>query len=95
MVNPRKMAAASGIDTDTSKLTWKHQPELPSLPVPTLADTMRRYLRSCEPLYSADELAHTKAVVSDFLKTSGPELQALLEDKAATERNWVCNLSWV
>ena len=83
------MAAAGGIDTDFTKITWKQQPTLPSLPVPALADTMKRYLKSCEPLYSAEELAHTKAVVADFLKTSGPELQAIIEDKAATERNWV------
>jgi len=83
------MAAAGSIDSNASKPTWKHQPKLPSLPVPALADTMKRYLRSCEPLYTADELAHTKAVVADFMKSDGPELQAIIEDKAATERNWV------
>ena len=77
-----------------TKVLWEHDSSLPSLPVPKLEDTMAQYLKSCEPLLTEEEFKHTKAVVGNFLRGSGPELQAVLEDKAESERNWVRTYSW-
>ena len=83
------MAAASAAGGSGEKVLWQYQDDLPSLPVPKLEDTMRRFLRSAEVFLSPDELQHTKAVIADFQRTAGPELQAILEDKASDSRNWV------
>ena len=83
------MAAASPAGGAGEKVLWQYQDDLPSLPVPKLEDTMRRFLRSAEVFLSPEELQHTKAVIHEFQKSSGPELQAILEDKASDSRNWV------
>ncbi|RLN60697.1 hypothetical protein BBJ29_005983 [Phytophthora kernoviae] len=67
----------------------QHQDELPSLPLPPLEQTLEQYIQSCEPLLSPSELDHTKAVCHDFLHGVGPQLQAILQERADTERNWI------
>jgi len=70
---------------------FPHQDDLPPLPLPELSDTLQRYLRSVEPLLTADEYAHTSAVVTEFGREGGEgeALQAFLEEKASNERNWM------
>lgn len=69
--------------------TFEHQKDLPSLPVPELDDTLDKYLKSVEPLLSPSELEHTKSVVEEFREGAGKKLQALLEERAGEERNWL------
>ena len=70
---------------------FPHQASLPPLPVPTLEDTCARYLDTVKPLLTAAELQHTENVITDFCREGGvgPKLQAFLEDRAQSERNWI------
>jgi len=63
--------------------TFALQTLLPQLPVPTLDETLDRYLRSCVPLLTSTELAHTTALVAAFRAGVGEQLQAALEARAA------------
>ncbi|KAI9913107.1 hypothetical protein PsorP6_004917 [Peronosclerospora sorghi] len=74
--------------TETER-TMQYQDELPSLPLPPLEQTIEQYVRSCEPLLTPTELEHTKAVCHDFLHGVGPQLQAILQERADSERNWI------
>lgn len=74
--------------TSTEK-TLQYQDELPPLPLPALEETLEKYIQTCEPLLSVEELEHTRAVCEDFKSGHGPELQRVLEAKAANEKNWI------
>ncbi|CAH0481860.1 unnamed protein product [Peronospora belbahrii] len=69
--------------------TMQYQDELPPLPLPPLEQTMDQYIQSCEPLLSPSEMEHTKAVCHDFLHGVGPQLHAILQERADSERNWI------
>lgn len=69
--------------------TMQFQDELPPLPLPSLEQTLELYAKTCEPLLTAQELEHTKAVCHDFLNGVGPQLQAILQERADSERNWL------
>lgn len=69
--------------------TMQFQDELPPLPLPSLEETLDLYVKTCEPLLTAQELEHTKAVCHDFLNGVGPQLQAILQERADSERNWL------
>ncbi|KAG6602914.1 Choline/Carnitine O-acyltransferase [Phytophthora cinnamomi] len=69
--------------------TMQYQDELPSLPLPPLEQTLEQYVQSCEALLEPSALEHTKAVCHDFLHGVGPQLQAILQERADTERNWI------
>ena len=63
-----------------------HQSSLPKLPIPTLEETCKRYLRALEGLQDPEEHARTKVAVDEFLQGDGPRIQeklkAYAEDKA-------------
>lgn len=63
--------------------TFALQPKLPPLPLPTLDETIARFLKSCEPLLSVDEMRSTTSLADAFLKGEGAKLQARLEARAA------------
>ena len=71
----------------------RFEDSLPQLPVPTLAETGKRYLKSVHPLLNAQEYENTKRAVADFVKSGGQgeELQNRLvarrEDPQT--RNWI------
>lgn len=67
--------------------TFEYQDKLPSLPVPTLDETLDKYLHSISHYLSPSSLERTKALVEDFRKPGGigRKLHALLEDRAKTE----------
>ncbi|MDO5501254.1 MAG: choline/carnitine O-acyltransferase [Propionibacteriaceae bacterium] len=64
-----------------------------SLPVPSLPDTLDRYLEAVSPLLSAEEFTRTRAVVEAYAGGPGPLAQAELERFAAQEaeagRSWL------
>ncbi|GAO15717.1 hypothetical protein UVI_02043540 [Ustilaginoidea virens] len=85
---------AAGYAEDRSKGPMlRFQESLPRLPVPTLEETAKRYLKSLHPLLSAGEYAASTAAVADFIKPGGvgaqlqDRLVAMREDPAT--RNWV------
>jgi carnitine O-acetyltransferase len=61
--------------------TFGNEERLPRVPLPTLADSCRRFLAWCAPLLTEDELAATEAAVASVLHPDSPahELQATLE----------------
>lgn len=62
--------------------TYTHQDKLPKLPIPSLEETCRRYLRALEALQDEDEHQRTKAAVQEFLETDGPQIQDKLKEWA-------------
>ncbi|KAK9707679.1 Carnitine O-acetyltransferase mitochondrial [Basidiobolus ranarum] len=71
---------------------YQFQKSLPKLPVPALADTCSKYLRSVRPLLDDANYAKTEAAVEEFQKSGvGAELQRRLEAKAADPKcvNWL------
>jgi hypothetical protein len=72
-----------------SRVTYAHQDALPSLPVPPLEQTLRKYLLTVRPLLSDAEYARTVALVRDFEQDDGPRLHRMLEERARNKRNWI------
>ncbi|OAL72364.1 carnitine acetyl transferase [Trichophyton violaceum] len=71
---PRRAASSvpAGYKEDLSKgKMLRFEDSLPKLPVPTLEETGRRYLKSVHPLLSAEEYKKTEKAVSDFIKPGG------------------------
>ncbi|KAJ1837981.1 Carnitine O-acetyltransferase mitochondrial, partial [Coemansia sp. RSA 486] len=71
---------------------FEFQAQLPKLPVPSLEETLPKYLSTVEPLLSAEEFAQTKRAVEEFAQSAqGKELQKRLEARAAEpgRTNWL------
>ncbi|KAH3668012.1 hypothetical protein OGAPHI_001766 [Ogataea philodendri] len=72
---------------------FNHQDDLPSLPVPELAETLTKYKKSIQPYYkngaSDPEYLRYCSVIDDFAKTQGPYLQQKLQQFAKDKRNWL------
>ncbi|PVZ97110.1 hypothetical protein BB558_006955 [Smittium angustum] len=73
----------SGYKPLLSGKLYQEQSSLPKLPVPTLEETLPKYLKSLEPLLSKDQLQQSKERISQFLESGeGKTLQTRLEDRA-------------
>ncbi|KAF5886142.1 carnitine O-palmitoyltransferase 1, liver isoform-like, partial [Clarias magur] len=70
-------------------LLYSYQSSLPHLPVPSIRDTMQRYLESVRPLLSAAEFGHMTQLAADFEKNLGKRLQTYLKLKALWATNYV------
>lgn len=70
---------------------FKYQSQLPKLPVPTLAETSAKYLRSVEPFLSPAQLQSTTAIFEEFIRPGGQGevLQQRLEEFAQGKDNWL------
>ncbi|GAB7357703.1 hypothetical protein MBLNU459_g0370t1 [Dothideomycetes sp. NU459] len=84
----------AGYKEDASKgAMLRFEDSLPRLPVPTLDETAKRYLRSVQALLSASEFETTKKAVEDFLRPGsfGEELQKRLiaRREDPKHRNWI------
>lgn len=69
--------------------TFQFDDDLPSLPVPTLENTLRKYLDSVKPHLSYHEYQVTEDIVKRFEQGIGRELHEKLIKKAKAERNWL------
>lgn len=71
----------------------RFEDSLPRLPVPTLEETAKRYLKSVHPLLSNLEFENTEKAVKDFIKPGsiGQELQRRLQARKEDQRhrNWI------
>ena len=71
----------------------RFEESLPRLPVPTLEETSKRYLKSVHPLLNQSEFATTKKAVEDFIKPGsiGKELQKRLQARREDpkHKNWI------
>lgn len=84
----------AGYKEDASKgKMLRFEDSLPRLPVPTLEETAKRYLKSVHPLLSQQEYQATEKAVQEFVKPGGPgeklqeRLVARREDPK--HRNWI------
>lgn len=72
---------------------YENQAKLPRLPIPDLQETLDLYLRTCQPLATAQELEHTKAVTASFRAPGGlgETLYKRLQEHAAlwTHSSWL------
>ncbi|KAG0260950.1 hypothetical protein BG011_001456, partial [Mortierella polycephala] len=78
--------------------TLSLQHTLPKLPVPTLEETLAKYLRSIEPLTTPEELERSKTLAKDFLKPGGlgrTLQQRLLDVDRAAPDNWLDDTWWI
>ncbi|KAG0048844.1 hypothetical protein BGZ83_006264 [Gryganskiella cystojenkinii] len=74
------------------------QHTLPKLPVPSLNETLAKYLRSIEPLATPEELERSKAFAKDFAKPGGlgqTLQQRLLDVDRAAPDNWLDDTWWI
>ncbi|KAF7697672.1 hypothetical protein HF521_004182 [Silurus meridionalis] len=70
-------------------LLYSYQSSLPHLPVPSIRDTLHRYLESVRPLLSPDEFDHMTQLAAEFEKNLGKRLQTYLKLKALWATNYV------
>jgi len=82
-------AMAKTEETKTVGVTYSFQEDLPSLPIPELEETCKRYLDSLRPLQSAKEFADSQVAVKEFLKYDGPKLQKSLKEYAEGKANYI------
>ncbi|XP_063044161.1 carnitine O-palmitoyltransferase 1, liver isoform-like [Engraulis encrasicolus] len=68
---------------------YSFQTSLPRLPLPSVKDTMQRYLQSVRPLLSDDEYERMKGLAEEFQDNLGPRLQWYLRLKAWWSTNYV------
>lgn len=61
---------------------------LPSLLVPTLQESIDRYLKSIEPFFSAEEMRSIRTRSNYFVAHEGAELQKALVQHASTKVDW-------
>jgi carnitine O-acetyltransferase len=61
---------------------YQYQSQLPKIPVPTLQDTLQRYLIAVEPLITPQQMQKTKQAVAEFESNPawGPYLQSQLQE---------------
>ncbi|KIL68457.1 hypothetical protein M378DRAFT_71453 [Amanita muscaria Koide BX008] len=69
--------------------TFAFQGRLPKLPIPSLEDTCRRYLRALECLQDEQEHAQTRLAVHDFLQQDGPRIHDKLTEYASNKASYI------
>jgi carnitine O-acetyltransferase len=61
-----------------TSVTFGAQPELPRLPIPSLDETMNKFLKHLQALQEEEEREEAQEVVLEFMKEDGPKLQKIL-----------------
>lgn len=82
----RVWAAAVMLLSGRKPLLYAFQSSLPTLPLPTVEDTVARYMRSVEPLQEPAQFAASQKAAREFLASQGPLLQRYLQLKWWTSR---------
>ncbi|CAI5788801.1 peroxisomal carnitine O-octanoyltransferase [Podarcis lilfordi] len=76
--------------TDSSEeRTFQYQSSLPSLPIPALDESLRKYLDSVRPFLNQEEYQRTSDIVKRFRNGIGKELHQKLVERAKVKRNWL------
>ncbi|XP_004702696.1 peroxisomal carnitine O-octanoyltransferase isoform X2 [Echinops telfairi] len=73
----------------TEERTFQYQDTLPSLPVPTLEESLKKYLDSVKPFANEEEYRKTEEIVKNFQNGIGEKLQQKLLQRAKEKRNWL------
>ncbi|TSK20192.1 Peroxisomal carnitine O-octanoyltransferase [Bagarius yarrelli] len=69
--------------------TFQYQSTLPPLPVPSLEESLNKYLDAVKPFASEQEFCNTTAIVKRFVEGIGPHLHQRLLQRAKSRRNWL------
>lgn len=90
----KSSALPAGYKEDLSKgKMLRFEESLPKLPVPTLEETAKRYVKSLHPLLSDSEFQDSEKAVADFIKPggAGEELQKRLiaRREDPNVKNWI------
>nr|XP_045600362.1 peroxisomal carnitine O-octanoyltransferase-like isoform X1 [Procambarus clarkii] len=75
--------------TSGDEKTFQYDEDLPCLPVPSLKQTLDRYLYWVRPHVTDEEFEVTKGLVEKFELGIGKELQEMLLAHASQKKNWV------
>lgn len=78
------------IQDDDAPSSFAKDADLPSLPLPPLDDTLDRYYESLKPFGTEAQLSNSRRVIDEFRNGVGKQLHAVLEERAKTTKNWVC-----
>jgi hypothetical protein len=91
--NNNSSAYKSAIDSlyisSSGESTFQYDEDLPSLPLPSLSNTLNKYLDTVRPHVSEEEFAHTESLVREFEHGQGKVLHEKLRQKAGQSKNWV------
>jgi carnitine O-octanoyltransferase len=69
--------------------TFQSDELLPPLPIPSLEDSCRKYLKSVQPHVSPEELRKTTFIVNMFVTGEGKRLQEQLKERGKQMKNWL------
>ena len=69
--------------------TFDYDEKLPSLPLPSLRNTLEKYLDTVRPHVTEEEFAETEKLVRDFESGHGKVLHDKLAIKATQSKNWL------
>ncbi|XP_058534087.1 peroxisomal carnitine O-octanoyltransferase [Ochotona princeps] len=69
--------------------TFQYQDSLPSLPVPSLEESLKKYLESVKPFADEEEYKKTEEIVRIFQNGIGAKLHQKLLERAKGKRNWL------
>lgn len=73
----------------TEERTFQYQDSLPSLPVPSLEESLIKYLEAVKPFANEDEYKKTEEIVKKFQNGIGEKLHQKLLERAKGKRNWL------
>nr|KAF6319330.1 carnitine O-octanoyltransferase [Myotis myotis] len=73
----------------TEERTFQYQDSLPSLPVPSLEESLKKYLESVKPFANEEEYKKTEEIVKKFQNGIGEKLHQKLLERAKEKRNWL------
>ncbi|XP_054420077.1 peroxisomal carnitine O-octanoyltransferase isoform X2 [Pteronotus mesoamericanus] len=73
----------------TEERTFQYQDSLPSLPVPPLEESLKKYLESVKPFATKEEYKKTEEIVQKFQNGIGKKLHQKLLERAKGKRNWL------
>lgn len=74
---------------DGKEKTFKYDESTPALPIPTLEQTMERYLYWAKPHLTSEEYEKTEEIVRKFQLGIGSDLHAKLLAHASNKKNWL------
>ena len=69
--------------------TFYNDDKLPSLPVPTVNETIKKYLLSCKAILTDEDYEKTEHICQKFVEKDSKILQDKLLERAANYRNWM------
>ncbi|XP_078091263.1 peroxisomal carnitine O-octanoyltransferase isoform X2 [Mustelus asterias] len=69
--------------------TFQYQDTLPPLPVPSLEESLMKYLDAVKPFLNEEELQRSTEIVKTFGQGIGKQLHQKLLERAKVRRNWL------